>query len=60
MTERKLVVQLERGFRERVEQAQAERALERDDELAGGVRRALVPQLRDRHEVGLERIDESL
>ena len=40
--------------------AQAERALERDDELSGGVRRGLVAQFRDRGKVGLERIDESL
>jgi len=44
----------------RVEQPQADRGLERDDEPACGVRRGVVTQLRDRREVGLERIDEAL
>ena len=56
----KLVVQLERRFRERVEQAQADGGLEREHEPPGRFGRRLVPQLRDRRQVGLERIDESL
>jgi len=60
VTGRQLVVQLERGFGKRVEQPQADRGLERDDEPACGVRRGVVTQLRDRREVGLERIDEAL
>ena len=57
---RKLLVQLERGFRERVEQAQADRGLEREREAAGCFGGRLVAQFRNRVEVGPERIDESL
>jgi len=57
---RKLLVQLERRFRERVEQAQADRGLERNDKAPGRVGRRLVAELGYCREVGLERIDESL
>jgi hypothetical protein len=60
MTGRKLVVQLLRRFRQRVEEAQTDGSLEREDEASGRVGRRLVTQLRDRRQVGLERVDESL
>src|SRR4029078_10120204 len=60
VTARKLVVQLERRFRERVEQAQADRGLKREHQPPGRFGRRLVPQLRDRGEVGLERVYKSL
>ena len=56
----KLLVQLERCFRERVEQAQADRSLERQREPIRCCSGLLVAALRDRVEVGPERIDESL
>jgi hypothetical protein len=46
-------------FRKRVEQAQTDGGLEREDEASGRVGRRLVTQLRDRRQVGLERIDEA-
>ncbi len=57
---RKLLVQLEHGFRERVEQAQADRGLERQREATGCFCRRVVAEFRHRVEIGPERIDESL